>query len=780
MKSVSDIPRTDERDVYRLAAELTVHPALARVLIARGITNVAAAQAFLNPTADDLGDPGKFPCVPEAADRILSTIDSGDRIFVAGDYDVDGLTGTALLVRTIRALGGEVDYFIPNRLEEGYDLSESTVRLAAEKGTQLLVTVDCGTRAIEPVALAKELGLDVVVTDHHRPAETQPDAPVVNPHYLPDGHPAENLSGAGISYKVASRLLAMRPATGLLDEDLLPLVALGTVCDVVPLTGENRTLARLGIESFQRTDLPGLKALLDTVRITDEKINSWHLAFIIGPRLNAAGRLGKAEAAAELLTTDDPGTAFRTALLLEDFNYKRRELEKRIFDEVTASIGAEPPNRMAVIAAADDWHPGVIGIVASRTVELYGRPAVLISFSGDVGRGSCRSIPAFDIHNALEETAELFVRFGGHRQAAGFEIHRDNYAEFETRFLEYADENLAPADLVPEMHLDAWMSLAEADASLCKDFAMLEPTGVGNPPPAMVSLAEVKPESLRVYKNEHLGFTAELGPSQVRAIGFRMARERNLGEETDYYTLIYTPNLDTWHGTEKMELRISAVEPAELPELDITIADMRGEPPDETVAANSGPDTAVFTYSTSTSVFPDSVMLVDETSAPTINKSFGRLILYAPPFCASLMGILSSLVRTGGTHIFAFGEKQVEEARDAIAALYPDKKLLGEIYRAVKRTGNLTDANELFHLAGVARAEDVFRELNLAETDGDRFVLKERDDIGRLKTSPTFNRCAGLREIGHNFIKNLAAWPGEKLGELVFSAINLDNRRAVS
>ena len=780
MKGVIDIPQIDERDVYRLATELTVHPALARVLIARGTNDAAAARAFLNPTADDLGDPGDFTGVPEAADRILSTIDSGGRIFVAGDYDVDGLTGTALLLRTIRALGGDVDYYIPNRLEEGYDLSESTVRLAAEKETQLLVTVDCGTRAIEPVALAKELGLDVIVTDHHRPAEKRPDAPVVNPHYLPDGHPAENLSGAGIAYKVASRLLALRPTAGLLDEDLLPLVALGTVCDVVPLTGENRTLARLGIESFQRTNLPGLKALLDTAGITDEKVNSWHLAFILGPRLNAAGRLGRTEVAAELLITDDPGTAFRTVLLLEDFNYERRELERRILDEVTAYIGPEPPDRMAVAAASDDWHPGVIGIVASRVVEMYDRPTVLVSFSGDVGRGSCRSVPAFDIHSALEETAELFMRFGGHRQAAGFEIRRENYAEFETRFLEYADENLVPADLIPEVYVDAWMSLAEADPSVYKDFAMLEPTGAGNPPPVMVSLAEVKPESRKVYKNEHLGFTAELGPSRVRAIGFRMAGKENFGDEVGYYTLLYTPGLDTWRGAEKMELRISGIEPAELPKLNIAIVDKRGATLDETVAANSGPDTAIFSYSTSPSVFPDTVASVDEIDATAASESFDMLILYAPPFCTSLLSILSSLVRTGGTLIFAFGKKQVEEARDATAAMYPDKKLLGEIYRAVKRAGNLTEARELFHAAGVARAVDVFRELDLAETDGDRLVLKERDDTGRLETSPTFNRCTGLREAGYNFVNKLAGWPGDKLAELVISAINLDNPRAAS
>jgi len=780
MKGVIDIPQIDERDAYRLAAELTVHPALARVLIARGITDAAAARAFLNPTADDLGDPGDFPCLPEAVDRIFSTIDSGGRIFVAGDYDVDGLTGTALLVRTVRALGGDIDYYIPNRLEEGYDLSESTVRLAAERDTRLLVTVDCGTRAIEPVALAKELALDVVVTDHHRPAETQPDAPIVNPHYLPDGHPAENLSGAGIAFKVASRLLALRPAPGLLSEDLLPLVALGTVCDVVPLTGENRTLARLGIDSFQRTNLPGLKALLDTADITDEKVNSWHLAFVLGPRLNAAGRLGRAETAAELLTTDDPGAAFRTALLLEDFNYKRRELEKQIIGEVTAHIGPEPPERMAVVAAADGWHPGVIGIVASRAVELYERPVVLVSFSGDVGRGSCRSVPAFDIHSALEETAELFVRFGGHRQAAGFEIPRENYAEFEARFLEYADENLASVDLTPEVHLDAWMSLAEADPSVCKDFAMLEPTGAGNPPPVMVSLAEVKPESRRVYKNEHLGFTAQLGPSQVRAIGFRMAGEGNFDDEAGYYTLSYTPGLDTWQGAEKMELRICGIEPTGLKKHHIIIADKRGGVPAETVAANSGPDTAIFSYSTSESVFPDTVTSVDEINAAAVGKSFDKLILYTPPFCISLMSILSSLVRTGGTLIFAFGKEQTEEARDAAAAMYPNKKLLGEIYRAVKRTGSIIETGKLFHAAGVARAVDVFSELDLAETEGDRLVLKERDDTGRLETSPTFNRCTGLREAGYNFVNKLAGWPGDKLAELVISAISLDNPRAVS
>jgi single-stranded-DNA-specific exonuclease len=776
-----NVPAVDERDVYRLAGELTVHPALARILIARGINDAGTARAFMNPTAADLGNPADFPGVSEAANRIISAIDAGLLVFIAGDFDVDGLTGTALLVRTIRALGGEAEYHIPNRLEEGYDLSDGTVRLADERGARLLVTVDCGTRAIESVALAKELGLDVVVTDHHRPADERPDALVANPHDLSDGHPAKNLSGAGIAYKVAAQILKLRP-TGLLDEeDLLPLVALGTVCDVVPLVGENRTLARLGIENFQRTSLVGLQALIDIVGVTGAGINSWHLGFVLGPRLNAAGRLGRPDVAAELLLTDDVRTAYTAASRLEEFNLMRRELERKILDAVTASVGPEPPaDRMAIVASADDWHAGVIGIVASRVVEIYNRPAVLVSFSGDSGRGSCRSVPAFDIHTALEETDEFLVRFGGHRQAAGFEIKRDNYDEFEKAFTEYADRTLTLDDLILELYTDGWMSLAEADPSVCKDFALLEPMGVGNPPPVIVSLAYVKPESRRIFKNEHLGFTAGLGPVNVRAIGFRMADEEDFGDEPGYYVLSHTPNLDTWGGTEKMELRINTIESVEPTRRDVLTADRRDVPPDETIAANCGQGTAVFSYSTSAAVFPDVVSIINEIDVPNKSERFDKLILYAPPFSFSLLYVLSSLTNPGGELIFAYGDSQIEEARDAVTALYPGKNLLGEIFRAFKQTESIAEVERLFHPTAVTRALEVFRELGLIETDGDRLLIKKRDDISRLETSPTYNRCAQLRVTGLDFIKKLSVWSREQLADLILSAINLDRAKSVS
>jgi single-stranded-DNA-specific exonuclease len=780
LRNAFNLPAVDERDVYRLAGELTVHPAFARVLIARGISDARTAHAFLNPTASDLGDPADFPGVAETAETILSAVESGGRIFIAGDFDVDGLTGTALLVRTIRALGGDVDYYIPNRLVEGYDLSEKTVKLAAEKRTSLLVTVDCGTRAVGPVTLAKELGMDVIVTDHHRPAETRPPARLVTPYDLPEKHPAKHLSGAGIAYKVSARLLALKPTDSLQDEDLLPLVALGTVCDVVPLTGENRTLARLGIENFSKTPFPGLQAIMDTARVTDVNINSWHLAFVLGPRLNAAGRLGRAETAAELLTTDDPGTAYRTALLLEEFNYKRRELENSILDDVKAAVGSETPTgQMAIVTAAEDWHAGVIGIVASRIVELYNRPTVLVSFSGDTGRGSCRSVPAFDIHRALETTDDLLIRFGGHHQAAGFEIRKEDYAEFEERFLAYAGKTLSPADLVSEVYIDTWMSLAETDVALPKSLALLEPAGTDNPPPVMVSLAEIKPESRRVYKEAHLGFTARLGPVNVRSIAFRMADDYNLAEP-GYYLLYHTPNLNVWEGAEKTELRVTDIKPVDITGLTSLISDRRNAQPEEVIADESGPETAVFSYSTSPATFPNVVTPLDEKPGPVPDKCFDKLVFYEPPFSFSLFKSLISSVKARGAIVFAFGPTQIETAKEAAASMYPDKKTLKEIYRVLKCNPNVEEAKKSFHPAGFTRALTIFRELELVELEGESVLLNEKDDIQRLETSATFNRSAELRSASLNFIQKLTAWPTDKLNELAFSAINLDNPTDVS
>lgn len=518
-------PPPAAEDVHRLAEGLGVPSALAALLLRRGIATPESAREFLRPGLESLADPLVLTDMDRAVETVVRAVKAGVRILVHGDYDVDGQCATALVTRALRAAGADVRPFVPNRLRDGYDLSAAGVAEAAASGARLVITCDCGITAIDPVAALRARGIAVVITDHHLPGADLPDADaVVDPQRADDTSGLTQLCGTGLAFKLVQALV---PALGLpanLPLHLLDLVAIATVADVVPLVGENRVLVRHGLRLLPHSRWPGLQALIQTSGLARKEIRAGQVAFILGPRLNAAGRIGEAADGLRLLLTDDPGEASRVAADLERLNGERQALDQRILDEAIAQVEREcdPERDAGLVLASPGWHAGVVGIVASRVVERYGRPAFLIAVDGEVGKGSGRSIARFDLHAALHRCGDLLERYGGHRMAAGLTVRRERIDAFRQRFRTVAREELAQDDLGPEQRVDLVIGLDEMSHDLERLCRHLEPCGVGNPGPVF-GITGARLEGARRVGTNHLKGTLADGRSRLDAIGFGWA-----------------------------------------------------------------------------------------------------------------------------------------------------------------------------------------------------------------------------------------------------------------
>jgi single-stranded-DNA-specific exonuclease len=496
----------------RLAAGLGVSRPVGAILARRGFATVEEARAFLD--ADEHHDPLTLPGVPEARELILAHLRRGSRIAVFGDYDVDGVCSTAILVRTLRALGGDPVWELPSRFDEGYGLSTGAVERLAERGVGLLVTVDCGITAVEQVAAARAAGLDVVVTDHHRPGETLPDCVVVHPAL--GEYPCPELCAAGVVLKLCEALHA--PAA----EEHLDLAALATVCDLVPLRGENRRIVRSGLTALARTDKPGLKALMSVAAVEPAELTEQSLGFRLGPRINAAGRMRRADAALELMLTADGDRAAEVARELDLLNGDRQQAETRILFAAEAACLPQA-SQGAIVVAGEGWHPGVVGIVASRLVERWRRPCVVIALDEDGGgRGSGRSISAYDLHAGLGACAEHLTRFGGHRMAAGLELAADAVEPFRAALAAHAGAALAPRDLIPVERVDAVVPGGVLGMGLAEELESLRPFGMGNPQPTLlVPAARFQNVTAMGEEREHSRFTLiTAGGARSRGVAF--------------------------------------------------------------------------------------------------------------------------------------------------------------------------------------------------------------------------------------------------------------------
>ena len=503
-----DLKTADSDTIERLAAELSSQPSLrlkdpriastlARLLVMRGITGAEAAERFLTPALAHLHSPYLMAGMKTAVDRIEAAIENKEPILIYGDYDVDGTTAIVILKTAIELCGGTAEFHVPHRIRDGYDMRDDVIEQAAAAGIRLIISVDMGIRAFAPAETARRLGVDLIVTDHHLPGPQGVPAAlaVVNPNQEGCGYPCKELCGAGVAFKLAQALIERRIPEGdrtRLLKSFMKVVAIATIADAVPLTGENRVFAKLGLEGLRSPVNPGLKALLEVAKLTHGRtLNSGEVAFRIAPRINAAGRMDVARDVIELFSVKDPARARELANKLDQLNGDRQEEERRILQSITTDFEERPVLREAfcIVIDGEGWHRGVIGITATRVVERYGRPALVISRNGEEAHGSGRSIRAFHLLNALESCAGLFTRFGGHAHAVGFSLPAANLPELRTRLDEYARTRLTLADFEPSLNFDAELSLDQVTPELFNLLQRLEPFGVGNPQPVFTARA---------------------------------------------------------------------------------------------------------------------------------------------------------------------------------------------------------------------------------------------------------------------------------------------------
>jgi len=554
-------------EVERLQRELGLSGPIAQVLVRRGFVEPDRARAFL--AAEDEHPPTAFTGIADALTPILEAVEKGERITIHGDYDVDGICATAVIVRALRGLGANVDSYLPDRASDGYGLNEDTVRMLAGRGTRLLITVDCAITAVEQVAAARALGMGVVVTDHHAPRAdgVLPAAPIVHP--LICGYPCPELCATGVAYKLAQALRQAgerQPSERELEADL-DLVALATIADVVALVGENRTLVRRGLRALAATTKPGLRALMAVARVDPGKVNERSVGFALAPRLNAAGRLYRADAGLELILTEDPARARQIAAELDRANHERRAVETQIRYQAEAQI-AELGERACYVLAADGWHPGVIGIVASRLAERHRRPVVMIALDGQLGKGSGRSIEAFDLLAGLSACGQHLLRHGGHRAAAGLEIERDRVAAFADAMCDHAERVLEGQELLPAERVDAVVGGDELDMTLAEELQRLAPFGRGNPGVSLLVKDATFRDGRPMGEGKHVRFTVESRGARARAVAFGTGGRLPIDDGAPAEAT-FTLEINEWNGVSEPRLVLrqarAAAEPAPEP-----------------------------------------------------------------------------------------------------------------------------------------------------------------------------------------------------------------------
>ena len=544
-------------------------PALiAQLLLNRGLDPDAGVTSFLSPSLKELHPPEQLPGATAAAEVLAGAAQAGRRIILYGDYDVDGTTGVAILLHLLRAAGASVGFYVPHRIDEGYGLNREAARQLAAEGAQLIVTIDCGISAVEVAGDLAQQGVDLIITDHHAPGPQLPHAAAIVHPTVGEGYANPHLCGAGVAFKLAwltaQRLCGATRVTPELRQlllDLLPLAALGTVADVVPLVGENRVIARHGLAMLPETPIPGLRALIESAGLTNGRIDGYDVGFKLAPRLNAAGRMGHARLAVELLTHASPDRAREIALYLEDHNRQRQTTEARITRAALERVEQHDlasDARRAIVLAGEGWHAGVIGIAAARLVDRYHRPAALIALHNGFGQGSARSVAHFNLHAALADCAEHLETFGGHAMAAGFRIQPDRVEAFTEAFVELANRRLTGRDLAPRLNLDACVGLAELTLPTAETIRTLGPFGAGNPRPRLATeWVELAAEPRCVGRDRtHLQAEFRENGVQLKGIGFGLA---GLAEDLKEYRrcrVAFEPIVSEFNGRRRVELQI--------------------------------------------------------------------------------------------------------------------------------------------------------------------------------------------------------------------------------
>ena len=598
-----------------ISKSLRISPVLSQLLINRGLTDIESARAFIQSDLSLLSDPMLLPDIEKSSKRIIDALSKGEKVTIYGDYDVDGISATALMVQCLETLSGLywgqksiIDYYIPDRLEEGYGLSTWAIETISKTGTKVIITVDCGVNSFEEAEFAREKGIDLIITDHHEPCGELPEAGrtggpggcdsafgLINPKLATSNYPFRELSGVGVAFMLAwalgqsaststdhlsarvSRAGNKKVANEFKDflMSAMGLAALGTIADVVPLKQENRILAKYGLSSLQHSENPGIKALKEVAGLNGKKIYSYHVGFCLGPRINAAGRVGNAKKAVEMLTTKCEDTAREIALYLESENKKRKKIQSDILESARKKVldDVDFNSDMAIIISDDNWHQGVIGVVASRLASEFHRPVIIIAIDGEVGHGSARSIPNFHLHNALLKCQELstdkklLISFGGHAQAAGLRILKKDIPEFKKIFNTISDGQLGEDDLIPALNIDIEVELSSISRSLLEELKCLLPHGEGNPIPVFATRDVSIVGQIRRFgvNGKHLGFYVRQGDVSFKAVAFGMGDKIDaLKENNGNYSISYVlkspfrkeNNLSGYDGMYKEDVEI--------------------------------------------------------------------------------------------------------------------------------------------------------------------------------------------------------------------------------
>lgn len=565
MKSLlwQHLPCNDD-EAASLAAALKIHPTIARLLCMRGFGDVELASRFLHPALEHLNDPFRLADMEKAIPRLERALAQREKIAIHGDYDVDGITSTVILRRALEMLGGDVIHFLPERMRDGYGLQPAAIDRLHAQGVRLIVSVDCGIRAGEAADRARALGVDLIITDHHEPEGTLPQAfAVINPKRPDCTYPDKYLAGVGVTLKVV-QALCDRAGKGKWLPAFVKIAAIGTLADVVPLVGENRVIARLGLASLSKGPHSiGLRSLLDACGLTGKTVDSYHVGFMIAPRVNAAGRMSTPDIAARLLLATDEAMGDEARALAQqlcDENGRRQQEEAELVTQAKKAIDTDPAvgAHNVLVVGGLGWHRGVIGIAASKLVETYHKPSIVLSIDGDVAHGSCRSIPDFDLLAALEHCSDLFVKFGGHKQAAGLTMEAARVPEFRTRVNAYADERIEPDQLRPRLRIDAPLNLKSITQDLVQGLDLLGPFGLANPRPVFHTTGVELVDGPRTIKERHLKMTFAQGGRRFRAMAWRAAeRAEFLEKNRAAMNLAFSVDRNEYRGETYLELLVA-------------------------------------------------------------------------------------------------------------------------------------------------------------------------------------------------------------------------------
>jgi len=562
-------PRWDTLDCneaasIELAAALGVSPIVARLLCQRGFSDPEQADRFLNPSLDHLHDPMLLADMSVAVDRILGAIARKEKIAIHGDYDVDGVTSTVILRRALELLGADVIHFIPERLKDGYGLQPAAIERLHAQGVALAISVDCGIRGAEAGRRARGLGLDLIITDHHEPdSELPPALAIINPKRTDCSYPDKYLAGVGVALKLV-QALCRRAGRDKLMPGFIKVAAIGTLADVVPLVGENRVIAKLGLDLLTKgPHKVGLRALIDVCGLTGKTIDSYHIGFMLAPRVNAAGRMSTPDIAARLFLADDEALVEEVrelALQLDGENVKRQEEEAEILAAAKKIVQTDPEigARSVLVVAGDGWHRGVIGIVASKLMDTFHRPAIVLSVEGDIAHGSCRSFSRFDMLGALERCAHLLMRFGGHKQAAGLTLDAKKIRDLRFAVNEVADETLGPEDLMPRLRIDGGLTFREITGGVAAGVLALAPFGAGNPRPVFSARGVEIIDGPRKLKERHLKMSLKQEGRIFRAIAWRAAERHDfLAEHKAALDVAFSLEQNYYNGQTYVELTLA-------------------------------------------------------------------------------------------------------------------------------------------------------------------------------------------------------------------------------